>query len=732
MSTIQEIIHEAKRQTLDCQLGQAIATMRRVYDQRPSLFGRETFEDIEQNHRLMLDYMLRGYADNERQHLYRKLLRRIYQLVADLEIAWRCKNNHVYVLAFQRADRLNLSPAFLQEVLERFVSDVAMLSLEDETTAEAKRNELYARHQTFIGRLFCSLVVSCQWSAEETDNFLRLILLPTIDQSDALVIVSAITLSATQQFDIRKTQLLAQVYQQATETDLRQRALVGFVLSLLPSRLFDEEQTALLQTLNSRNNFLNSLIEMQEQALYCLNADRDHEKIENDIMPTIVKNSPLRVTRFGIEEKETDALEDILHPDAEDKASEEVEKSVTRMFKMMQSGADIYFGGFKMMKRFPFFNELCNWFMPFNPHHPALAATYRRLEEIGILGILLDHGAMCESDKYSLVFAMTQIAEKLPPSMREMAGNREALGAVLDTPQDKADMRSRQFYLQDLYRFFCVHPMHAELRNPFGKDTAEQLSAPAFFTASPLFDCLDFDQTRLVIARFLRRQRMQPQLARLLSCFSLERAEYYQLRGLSLMDERRYEDAEQAFRRALGLEPENENRKPILKGLATTLMRRERYAEAQEVYAQLTETDPDNIAFAINQSIALLESEQTDKAVEILFRLNYLHPDDKSVMRVLAWGLLMQQKTPQAQRFYDLLLADEPTAEDMLNAGYAAWCEGKLSLAVERFSKYIKKMSNVAADEAIRQAFERDRRLLELYGKDDTEITLMAEAVAIG
>lgn len=728
-TTIPQILSEAKQHALDCHLGEAVSSLRRVYDLKASLYGRQTFEEIEQAHRLMIDYMVRGYEDQQRNALYGKLSRQIYRLVADLEISWRCKNNHVYVAAFARAARMNTSTTFIREVLECFVGDVAMLSLIPEAEVEARKTELYTRHHDFMERLFCSLVVSCQWTEEEMQGLLELLLLPTIDSNDALQMVSAITLSATQQFDMQKTRLLAQVYAQSQETPLRQRALVGFVLSLRSSELYGEEQRRCIDTLKQLPDFSSDLVEMQEQVFYCLNAERDYEKIESDIMPEIVKNSNLRVTRFGIEEKEPDALENMLNPDAEEKAMEQVEKSMMRMHKMMQAGSDIYFGGFKMMKRFPFFSELGNWFAPFMMEHPALADSRKKLEQTGFLKILIAQGSFCESDKYSLALAMAQVVDRLPANMREMMGNAEMLGPMEDEETASTGMRVRRLYLQDLYRFFRVHPLRGELRDPFVKDKTEQVF-PVFFLTSHLFSGMGFEEEQMAVARFLHRKHLKAALAELLDCFEADAPEYFVLKGQSLLDKGNCAEAKKFFLRALkgGVVKESHDVQ-ALKGLAVSCMHLGQYADAQEAYAQLVREAPENIVYQLNQSVAMLETYLVDEAVNQLFRLNYLHPENQDVLRVLAWALLLQQRNDVAERYYGELLAQSnPSADDYLNAGYSSWLMGSRSEAVTRFSEFLKKSNSGNYIVSLREAFARDKHLLDVYGVDALERQLMIEA----
>lgn len=113
-----------------------------------------------------------------------------------------------------------------------------------------------------------------------------------------------------------------------------------------------------------------------------MNVDKDSQTIKDDIMPGLMRNQTLRFNRFGvIEEREDDELEDVLHPDAQDKATEEVEKHVERMADMQRKGSDIFFGGFSQMKRFPFFDAMANWLLPFTLNHPDLTTVREKIEK---------------------------------------------------------------------------------------------------------------------------------------------------------------------------------------------------------------------------------------------------------------------------------------------------------------------------------------------------------------
>lgn len=729
---IQQVIATARQQALGGQLGRALSTLQSVYGQRPSLFGRDTFENIRESHRLMLDYLVRGFQDAEREPLYHRLLEKTYGLTADLEAAWRCKNLGLYATAFHRANHLNLSPAFLQEVLERFVGDAAMLSLEPEATRQGKQKELYERHQTFMDRLFCALFVAVQWPESLARELEHIVLLPTIDQRDALLMVAGISLSAVSLFDYQKTVLLAHVYREAAEPALRQRALVGLLFSLSSHALYAERLQPLLDELLGLPRFATDLTDMQKQVFYCLEAEEAHKVIERDIMPGIVNNSNLRITRLGIEEVESDPMEEILHPDAEDKAMEEVERGMEKMRQMMQAGSDIYFGGFSQMKRFPFFGVLSNWFTPFYIEHPALADQLPQLQQDGnFLNFFLEQGSFCESDKYSMALALSRVYDRLPASMREMMAAAAPYSGEERSGNAPTDTLVRRLYLQDLYRFFRLHPNRTDVGNPF-EVQKDEAAMRAFFLVSPLFRGEQYNKVKLSVARFLYAKHKYDELGALLDTFSMATAEYYVMLGQTLLHQSGTAEAAEAFAEALRLEVAAEQpqlRQRGLRGRATCLMRLRRYTEAAQCFQQLLDVRPQDVSAAVSRSIALLECDNVDEAVGLLSKFHYHHPDNHNVRRVLAWSLLLQGKHEQAERHYAAILSAQPAGADWLNAGYSAWAGGRLQEAAGRFAAYIKEQQPDDDAACLADAFRNDERLMSRLAFSAFDQQLMVEAV---
>ncbi len=730
---IQDTIHEALRQVLSFHLSKALSLLMPIFQTHTKLKDSSEIEDIANAFNMMLHYMRQNADDPERKKLYHNLLRRTYRVAADLEISWRCKNNGFYITQFQKASHLNMSPDFIRTVLETFVSDVAMLSLNyNGDSLEEKKNDIYSRHQTFIERLFAAITTSCQWSDGEREFWSEFLVSPTIDTIDAQLITSAISLSASNQFDPNKTRTLALIYKNATETGLKERALIGFVFSLKeePLKGLFKELNDIIKDVTTLPETSHELLELQEQIFYCLNAERDKQKIEEEIMPGLTKNAPYRVTGTGmIEETPPDKMRDILHPDADDKAMEQIEQSMQKIADMQKQGADIYFGGFSHMKRFPFFSTTANWFMPYSPEQPDVAKVRQKVGKSNFIDLLISKSAFCESDKYSFTFAINAIYDRMPPNLREMINSSEAMG--IEVPEQEVHTAAfiRRQYLQDLYRFFRLHPQRGDIKNVFDDSEA------AFFFHKDYFKGTAIDKHRPTLAVFLYDQQRHEQLNLALQDFNDRQRDtftYWILLANELSHNGAYGKAEKAYTKALEKAPDKEI---ALKGLARSAMLQSDYGTAAETYSKLLTIDPGHKSYLVNRGLALINKGDVESAAPVVYEADYRYPDDDNVKRVKAWLLLHQHKPEEAVAIYRNITGIQPEGsigesksaltEDYLNMGYALWMSHNIEGAAETFKTYLRK----AQKENICVDFHSDSKLLADYGLDNDDISLMVELV---
>ena len=721
---VEEILSKAINCLMDRRLSNAIEVLEQLYVQRPSLMGHSEFEAIKTDYQLMVDYMGRGFSDSHRESLYNTLLQRLYRVAADLEISWRCKNVSAYVNSFRVIDHLNTSHDFVRTVLESFVSDIAMLSLQPEEMREQKSTELYDRHQSFINRLFSALWTSCQWTDDDSKFYTELLLSPTVVSTDQQVIVSAISLGAMNQFDINKFKTLVNVYQKATDEHVRQRALVGWVLAVFEGMDIFPEQDAMIRELCENPAITRELLTLQIQFFYSKDAEKDNDKIQRDIMPDIMRNSNLTIGRLGIMEKEEDAIESILHQDADEKRMEQLEEKVRKMMDMQKQGSDIYFGGFSQMKRFPFFNDMVNWFTPFYLNHPALRSVINKLGDTKFLNTLMERSNFCESDRYSFAFALEQIINQLPADIKDAIGSDAMLGPLAESDDTEDAISIRRTYLQDLYRFFRLYHTANDFINPFEDNGKGDFVADTFFFTYKSFMGTGLDDVKLRLASHLYKHQQMTELAELLTTFQSADPRYAILMGYTNINMGKAEFAYQFFDYALKAEPDNQW---ALKGKARAALDAEDYKTAEEVYTELLKLEPGHKNYTMNRCVALLKLGRTSEVREELFRLDYQYPEDMNVKRVLAWAMLSDNSLDKASQLYDTLLAATPAHEDYLNAGYCQWAMGNVQRAVELFREWMVKSGK--SREQLLEEFRSDADTLTMYSISEIDCFLMLSLV---
>ncbi|ERJ73494.1 hypothetical protein J5A56_04910 [Prevotella melaninogenica] len=721
---VEEILSKTIGFLMDKRLSNAIEILEQLYVQRPSLMGHGEFEAIKTDYQLMVDFMGRGFSDSHRESLYSSLLQRLYRITADLEISWRCRNVSAYVNSFRVIDHLNTSHDFIRTVLEAFVSDIAMLSLQPEETREQKTAELYERHHSFMNRLFNALWTSCQWTDDDCTFYTELLLSPTVVSTDQQVIVSAISLGAMNQFDINKLKTLVNVYQKATDEHVRQRALVGWVLSVFEGMDIFPEQDAIVRKLCEISAITKELLTLQIQFFYSKDAEKDNDKIQRDIMPDIMRNSNLTIGRLGIMEKEEDTIESILHQDADEKRMEQLEEKVRKMMDMQKQGSDIYFGGFSQMKRFPFFSDMVNWFTPFYLNHPALRSVINKLGDTKFLNTLMERSNFCESDRYSFAFALEQVISQLSSDIKEVMGSDVALGPLAESDDREDAISIRRTYLQDLYRFFRLYPTAKDFINPFEDNGKSDFVADTFFFTYKSFMGTGLDDVKLRLALHLYKHKQMMELAELLTTFQSDDPRYAILMGYTNIDMGKAEFAYQFFDYALKAEPDNQW---ALKGKARAALDNEDYITAEEVYSKLLKLKPNHKTYTMNRCVALLKLGRTSEVREELFRLDYQYPDDMNVKRILAWAMLSDNSLDKASQLYDTLLTSNPAHEDYLNAGYCQWAMGNIQKAVALFREWLAKSGKSA--EQLLNEFRSDEETLSMYNISETDCFLMLSLV---
>ena len=772
------------------------------------------YEDVKNDYRLMQDAMMRGLRDDKIDEVYDDIMRKVYGASLDVLLEEKVKKYSSFAYARTSAQQTEAHPDAVRTVLEAYVQDMAMMAFEPENTRKAKMEKLTADHHAYMKQLFNALLVAPMWNDRRAADFADLLLSPTIDRDDALLLVSAVMLAAMNVNDPYKWDMLAEVYVRATDKVLKMRALVGWVLSLpydpRGPRLFPFVQERIKAMLADKTT-LKQMLDMQMQMLFCCNADADNEEIQRNIMPTLIKNTNLQMTRLGIVEKEDDPMKDIMDPNTAERDMEEMERKYRKMMDMQKQGSDIYFGGFSKMKTFPFFYDLCNWFAPFNAAHPALGAVRERLAGSTFLNNLMENGPFCDSDKYSFALAIAQIMDRMPDNIKEMLNSDATFGPTVSKDDQEDPAYICRSYLQSLYRFFRLYRSKRDFLNPFILDELEDNDGNALFMSYKLLACPEMEENAVALCGFLLKRKMMREIMSMAICYkSSQNPRLVRFLALVPMTDGKWQEAYDLFASV----PEDQHTEESLRGMAHCCMSLKRFGEAVAIYRRLLAMHPDSFSYQLNLAVCLMSSDafsscgdafsscgdaasscdasscdasscdasscdasscgasscgasscgaasslggkveaRPNKVVEegtkLLYKLDYEHPNNANVRRVLAWCMMLQGNFDKAINIYTSLLSQpDAVSADRLNAAYAHWLSRDVARAVALLREYCNlcEQEEAEAKEAAKKQgrrceptksrnyrlvedFTKDADLLSKYGISLTERKIMVDIV---
>ena len=576
--------------------------------------------------------------------------------------------NNNYLLSLRnkvRASGRDWSWGEIRKRLESFVSNIALLQLQNDNEAAQQRLEvIYEEQKKYRQQMFLYVLTELRFSGGDIQELEDLLLTPTVDNIDQRMIISALTINGLMVFDPLKLRLLVNVYTQSEDIPVKQYALVGWALTLPRYPYYCDSQTTQIvrDLVDNDATVREELAQLQIQLAYCQSADRDSRNFQETIMPDIMKASNMRFTDKGLEMQEDDPMDDILGRSTTEKKMEEVESRMRSYMDKRSQGMDLFFQGFKHMKRYPFFSDISNWLVPFYYEHPDIAPALHQMGGNGILHLMLD-APMCDNDKYSFVFAFLSIMNKVPKDIIEqMQQTAPPENAYRDWMSDPAILRRN--YLQSLYRFFQLFPYSESFVSPFC-DT-EEVEMPY----------LDPPSWLIVANKTLMETRFDNNIIDLLKYF-LRKKDFGAVQFI--LDE--YNDCDDSFDlcyvRTLFYAdslPEYEDEflhnieyclkvKPdsitLRKLYAKWLYSCEKFQEAKTLFGKLMEEKDGNRNYMFSYALCCHKLGDYDEAKKVLFRLAYEHPDDREVGILLASTLFLDGKTEDAFKRVDKMSADD-------------------------------------------------------------------------
>ncbi|MFW5760442.1 MAG: tetratricopeptide repeat protein [Cyclobacteriaceae bacterium] len=697
----------------------------------------DEYRNLEETYHIMLQYTLEGIRDPERQKVYRKLIISVFELADKVNEAIRIKLSpspeYEKKRAFRNSFITDLS-SYLVSLEDDGVTD-ANLFYKDDENSRKQANEYHNK----IKRLFYHVWFSDNIAPEDTELLSNFLLnSPVIVQYRSFIITS-VMLSLQRFFDLEKFTILFNAFG-SDESAINQRALVGLVINLYKydDRMpFSPEIPARLKILNETKEFKLNLERIIIQFIRSKETEKLQQRIRDEFIPEMIKISPNLKNKINLDSLMEEGLTEDKNPDWEEifKDSPGLLNKMEEFSEMQMKGADVFLGSFAMLKSFPFFNEIENWFIPFFPENPEVAKTLNVNDQTNqqLIEVIGRAPILCNSDKYSFCFSI----EKLPKENREfmtqaMKAEMEQVTELKDDeklldPGRQSEYISNQ-YIQDLYRFYKLFPRKSDFEDIFNwrfdvhnkivlgniiKDDNKMLRniAEYYFATNHLKEAAE-------IYEYLLEQKKNGELYQKI-------AWCHQKRG----------DFEKALDNYLKAELYEVNHLWNLKKIALCYRNLKQPDKALKYYREAEKIDPDDLSNQLNIGQSYLELDEFNEALKCYFKVEYLAPGNKKVWRPIAWCSFLTGKKDQAEKYFIKLLDDEPNKHDLINMGHVQWSLGNRKPALDFYLKTIsteKRSRSESPEKSFTMAeflevFEEDLPHLLNQGIDNDDVPIMLD-----
>jgi len=682
--------------------------------------------NTEMTYKSLLRYTVEGFADPERQQVYNHLLADIYGLADRIVDELRKRSGQGWLFDARRFldslsdEEKNAIPAnYLTEGDRYMVAHTADPSI-----------PVPYEFEKAVDRLFEMVASRPEFQKGREEEVRKIFFGDPFFWPWESVMVSALTINLLTSYRDENLALLFDLCEHEHK-QVRQRALTGLMFVLfkydqrLPLKAWVKERVTKLNELFPPDMIQTILI----QILRTRETEKLTRKMNEEIIPEVARIQPNLRKKLDLDNLLGEGFSEDKNPDWENLFSDspELMDKLEEMSRLQMEGADLFMSTFRMLKHFPFFNDIHHWFLPFfypNPYvEDALKNESGPLKNEEMLSSMADSGVLCNSDKYSLIMSIPQMPSMQKDMMGKMFGaEMESMKEVQDSDElvdpGKKDLFISNQYIQDLYRFFKVHPRKESFDDPFNWKIdfhnkwflswlapEENISLKL---AEYLFGKNYFQDAAKIYQQEVRKEEPGRQL--------LQKLAYcYQQEG----------DYEQALHYYLQADLYGDPQVWNTKKIALCYRYLKSPEKALEYYQRAEKQKPEDLHTQVSIGHCLLELKRFDEALQYYFKVEYLAPDNHKVWRPIAWCSLVAGKFEQARKYCEKAVNDVPTRHDYMNMGHIMWCMGSRKDALEWYQKSVRHEESSMKEFV--DAFREDRPVLVSHGIEPDDIPIMLD-----
>ena len=630
----------------------------------------------QEHERIWTDYqhLLRDFRQGEACATYQErnesLFERTYLLGLSL--------HHAFTVEHTQQLRAKLWQKYADQRLQQPLENVLRYEIDD---------------HILFDRLYCA----APWTAEVVESAEELMLHPNRSEDTRATVLSAVTLSLLASFDPTQCAWLLRQTEKTLSSLLRVRLCVGLVYI----GIHQAAQIALFP----------SLVQQWKAWTKCEVWQEDLRIVQS----TMLASAQSRDTATDASQlmERLSQMPDPSNAQAKQTFMREMASMVAERFVDGWAGVDIALAGFKQMyRRFPFFQEAANWFIPFSVQRPEL----QHLEEVGGRKLELQHRALGSTDLYIIAemnLASKRFAERLPQEIKEKIEEvstkvpDERKDVVFDIEEEDTAMltilrnhrknsgvadlistESQEFralklayngYIHDSYRFFHLFVDRNEGENPYRDNL--------LLRDSILFRGAFEDEASLAVLGQLSFAIKDYRHA--LTFFQLLPKEH---RDVRLRLAQCYHATGHYAEAALLLEKlvEEEDDESLLRLLSHCYDALHRYEDALVAWIRLEQLNPENLEIAETLAQRFFDLQLYSDALEQVHKILYHKSEDWDALLLKAQCYLLMGRLEEAQNQYAVLLEKAPDHLDVLkNAAHCTLLLGDYAMAARLYMAHL-------------------------------------------
>ncbi len=691
----------------------------------------DAVEQTERNYAYMLKYVADGIADPGRAQVYDGIVAALYHEL-DTLVQFMEKTESA-TLYYSTVRTIEHRAASLPDMLGRYagmLDDTSLFGmLTDGASSEATSN-VRQQMERLQSEIFHYVWTRFPLSEPDTERLLEVMSDNHFPAQVKTHLLSALTLGLMHRFDGRRLQILMETYLNAEDTGVSVIALIGMLLGLWrhPQRPLGSRLEAILAAVKEKNTWAADLRMAFIEMIRARDTERINRKMRDEVIPRMMNLRPdimKKINDGSINPEDMASIRE--NPEWEELLDKNgITDRLKELTEIQMEGGDVFMSAFAHLKQFPFFSDIANWFLPFSTANTHVAATAQTLD---VLADIVECAIMlCDSDKYSFMFALAQVPEQQRSLMtsqlqaqRDMIYEHQAqmsAGSASTAPEVRK--RAMNAYMQNIYRFFKLFPRRSEFFDPF-------LSGINLISVPVLSG--DFTDTEMlpIVAEFyfkLGYYKDALDVFARLEAFVPSDAQRYQKMGYSNEKLQQINQAIEYYQRAELLDSRSAWTR---RRLAACYRAAGNKDMALKYYRMLASDAPEDMKLAILLGYVLMENGNYKEALNQFYKVEFEDEKSSRAWRPLAWILFLTGDFDASGRYYSKILLDNPTANDYLNMGHVALAAGNVRESINNYRLSI--AANDNNSEAFREALQEDSGYLREAGVDPDMIPLVADAV---